>query len=134
MSDDYKDPRWQKLRLKIMERDGFACVACLDATSTLHVHHMKYHKYLWTTPAEWLQTLCESCHSALGRHPKAGISWMRLEHGPVISIDHCPCCSHPWVFADESGLRCEQCDWTQSTAFNVLFSTLDYRRGTGGVA
>lgn len=36
-----KDPRWQKRRLEIFQRDEFTCQVCFDTESTLHVHqHM----------------------------------------------------------------------------------------------
>lgn len=57
------DPRWQKKRLEILSRDGFACYWCGDTTSTLHVHHEKYHKDPWDAPDEDLVTVCEDCHS-----------------------------------------------------------------------
>lgn len=57
------DPRWQKVRLKVMERDGWACVLCGDATSTLTVHHSVYRGNPWDAPTEYLHTLCVECHS-----------------------------------------------------------------------
>ena len=39
-----RDPRWQKKRLEIMERDDFTCVHCQDNASTLNVHHGFYTK------------------------------------------------------------------------------------------
>lgn len=63
--EQYRDPRWQKKRLEIMERDEFACQMCSDSKSVLNVHHRYYtptHK-VWDYPNEALVTLCESCHS-----------------------------------------------------------------------
>lgn len=59
-----KDPRWQKRRLKILERDEWKCQICGDATSTLHVHHRWYEpgKEPWDVPDNALVTLCETCH------------------------------------------------------------------------
>lgn len=59
-----KDPRWQKRRLEIMQRDGFACRSCGDADSTLNVHHGYYEKGLdpWDYHDQTLFTLCEDCH------------------------------------------------------------------------
>lgn len=64
-SDKLKDPRWQKKRLEIMERDRFSCVFCHDKSSTLHVHHIAYFKNYepWETPNGFLVTLCEDCHT-----------------------------------------------------------------------
>lgn len=63
-AEKLKDPRWQKRRLEILSRDDWACQACGDKTSTLHVHHRFYERGLepWEA-ANWaLVTLCEDCH------------------------------------------------------------------------
>lgn len=63
-SDLFKDPRWQKKRLKVFERDDWACQKCYNTESTLNVHH-KYYKDKtepWDYPLEALITLCENCH------------------------------------------------------------------------
>jgi 5-methylcytosine-specific restriction endonuclease McrA len=57
------DPKWQRKRLLIMERDGFQCRDCKAAEKTLHVHHCHYCKgNPWETPDELLLTLCTDCH------------------------------------------------------------------------
>lgn len=67
MSDYWKklkDPRWQRKRLEIMERDEFCCVFCGDKNSTLNVHHKNYRKGAepWEYDDENFMTLCEDCH------------------------------------------------------------------------
>jgi 5-methylcytosine-specific restriction endonuclease McrA len=59
-----KDPRWQKKRLHILERDHWTCQDCLDTESTLEVHHTEYlpNTEPWDYPDELLVTLCEKCH------------------------------------------------------------------------
>lgn len=59
-----RDPRWQRKRLEIMERDGFACIHCGDKTKTLNVHHAYYEsgKAPWEYGNWSLVTLCEDCH------------------------------------------------------------------------
>ena len=46
MAKDYtellKDPRWQRKRLKIFERDEFKCRRCNDEFTNLHIHHLYY--------------------------------------------------------------------------------------------
>ncbi len=37
-AEKLRDPKWQKKRLRIMERDGFVCVECRDERSSLNVH------------------------------------------------------------------------------------------------
>lgn len=63
-SDKLKDPRWQKLRLRILERDKFTCVECGTITDTLHVHHLIYRKAVdpWDYDDGDLITYCEKCH------------------------------------------------------------------------
>jgi HNH endonuclease len=63
-SEKLKDPRWQKKRLEIMERDKFTCQYCQHDDLTLTVHHKMYDKKLepWEYPDNMLITLCESCH------------------------------------------------------------------------
>ena len=62
-SEKLKDPRWQKIRLKIFERDDWCCQLCFDRDSTLTVHHHQYNgKDPWDTPLDMMVTLCEPCH------------------------------------------------------------------------
>lgn len=63
-SEKLRDPRWQRKRLKIMERDDFQCMKCMDSESTLNVHHCYYDygKEPWDYPSKSLITLCEKCH------------------------------------------------------------------------
>jgi 5-methylcytosine-specific restriction endonuclease McrA len=63
-ADKLKDPRWQKKRLEVFQRDGFSCRACGDTTKTLNVHHLRYKKggEPWESPLSDLMTLCEYCH------------------------------------------------------------------------
>ena len=57
-----QDPRWQKKRLQIMERDGFKCRDCSDDKSSLQVHHCAYREEPWDAPNDALMTLCANCH------------------------------------------------------------------------
>lgn len=57
-----KDPRWQKKRLQILERDNWTCQDCYDTTTTLNVHHLHYGEAPWDVPDGLLITLCEPCH------------------------------------------------------------------------
>jgi len=74
-ADLLRDPRWQKRRLEIMERDEWTCKMCADTESTLTVHHKTYrlddsspnipHGTL-RNPWDYLDcdliTLCDKCH------------------------------------------------------------------------
>ncbi len=58
------DPRWQRRRLEIMQRDDFACLLCQSEDKTLAVHHRAYlrGREPWDYPADALVTLCDECH------------------------------------------------------------------------
>lgn len=62
--EQYKDPRWQKKRLEILERDNWECLICGTKDKTLHVHHTFYKRgaKVWEAKNKWLKTLCEDCH------------------------------------------------------------------------
>lgn len=59
-----KDPRWQKKRLEIFQRDDWQCQKCGDKKSMLAVHHESYIEGFepWEYPSAMLTTLCEECH------------------------------------------------------------------------
>lgn len=62
-AEKLKDPRWQKKRLEILNRDEWKCKACDDSKATLHIHHIAYNKGdPWDIKDHLLITLCESCH------------------------------------------------------------------------
>lgn len=63
-SEKLKDPQWQKMRLKVMERDNWQCQSCGDKKLTLHIHHKIYlkGKEPWESQESDLVTLCEKCH------------------------------------------------------------------------
>jgi hypothetical protein len=59
-----KDPRWQKKRLEIMQRDDFKCKKCFSDEKQLHVHH-NYYQFgteIWDYPSDCYDTLCYDCH------------------------------------------------------------------------
>lgn len=63
-SEKLRDPRWQRKRLEIMQRDGFTCQLCKSKTDTLNVHHLAYGPGdPWDCDDLLLVTLCEECHS-----------------------------------------------------------------------
>lgn len=64
-SDYLKDPRWQKLRLLVMQRDNFTCTLCGDNRTTLNVHHEAYNGKPWNISIDLLKTTCMHCHSVI---------------------------------------------------------------------
>ncbi len=59
-----RDPRWQRKRNGILERDDYRCRFCWDSKVNLQVHHKRYaaSRIPWDVPDSWLITLCERCH------------------------------------------------------------------------
>lgn len=72
-SEKLKDPRWQKKRLKILERDSFKCHYCNDEKTQLQVHHLKYNGEPWESNDKYLITLCAHCHSSTEICNRTGI-------------------------------------------------------------
>lgn len=64
-SDKLQDPRWQKKRLQVLNRDNFTCLYCGDEKTTLHIHHLSYKNNPWDAELEELQTTCKFCHKAI---------------------------------------------------------------------
>lgn len=64
-AEKLKDPRWQRKRLEVLNRDSFKCRKCGNDKQTLHVHHTGYRNghEPWEYQGEELLTLCEACHS-----------------------------------------------------------------------
>lgn len=71
-AEKLKSPKWQKLRLKILERDKWTCQSCFDTESTLNVHHKSYifNNEIWDYPDDNFQTLCETCHASLTEYKR----------------------------------------------------------------
>jgi hypothetical protein len=66
-SDLLRDPRWQRKRLEIMERDDWQCQECGDKATTLNVHHRRYVKGCkpWEYEDDDLVCLCQPCHGQI---------------------------------------------------------------------
>lgn len=90
-SETLKDPRWQKKRLSILERDEFKCRECGDTESTLNVHHKKYdfNKNPWDYNDSNLITLCENCHKEKHKLKK----WLKdkIDFMPNVWLDEYKC-------------------------------------------
>ena len=66
-AEKLRDPRWQKKRLEVLERDGWRCLKCQSTENELHVHHKKYKSGAapWEYRNDQLQTLCRACHEEI---------------------------------------------------------------------
>jgi hypothetical protein len=90
-----RDPRWQKKRLEILNRDEFTCQECLDKGTTLHIHHKSYIKGRdpWDYEDFNLITLCEVCHEIEEKiisQKKALKERLELKYQNL--PQHCPAC------------------------------------------
>ena len=78
-----KDPRWQKKRLVILERDGWKCRFCGEAKEALSVHHCFYYSTYkpWEYPDKSLITLCESCHGSEKEEKASFTEYLKIRMG-----------------------------------------------------
>lgn len=62
-----KSGHWRQLRLAAFERDNYRCSLCKKKflERQLNGHHLNYHKDLYKSTVEEIQTLCISCHEKL---------------------------------------------------------------------
>jgi 5-methylcytosine-specific restriction endonuclease McrA len=62
-----RDPRWQRKRLEVMQREDFTCQNCGAKNQTLNVHHRYYAKGMkpWEYDDDTLHCLCEPCHEKI---------------------------------------------------------------------
>lgn len=107
-SDKLKDPRWQKKRLKIFERDEWKCIHCGRNDRTLHVHHIEYQRGLepWEYSDDKLQTLCEKCHTSLYSLRNGSIT---LFEGGFSYDGRCPSCNSSNIREKGSWDKCMDC-------------------------
>jgi hypothetical protein len=108
-SEKLKDPRWQKMRLRVMERDNFTCRDCFSKEETLHVHHAFYEKGAqpWEYEDRYLITLCAGCHEKVEAQR---LSVLKAMASPHIS-------RHMALFAqifDSTGVSLEFLSWALS--------------------
>lgn len=63
---DYKNPKWQKKRLEIMQSKGFKCEWCESIDKELHTHHIIYEKgkRIWEYEDTNFMLLCKDCHES----------------------------------------------------------------------
>lgn len=61
--EQLRDPRWQRFRLKILERDNWRCTVCGIDVVELHVHHIDYGRNPWDIPPSSAATVCHTCHA-----------------------------------------------------------------------
>ena len=106
-SEKLKDPRWQKKRLEIFERDNFQCIKCKSGVKSLHIHHVRYKKN--TEPWDYsnldLITLCETCHG--------------VEHNEVKELDKERYYEGLLIFQDEKNTKN-----AIQTQIDMLFNSL----------
>ena len=118
MSDYWKklqDPRWQKKRLEIMERDKFTCQGCFAKDKTLTVHHGYYEwgSEPWEYDDATLWTLCTDCHEAVrdvGLHFRYVVATIPPSHFLDAEEDNGVCVGLEYIKAQLS----EAVEWMQS--------------------
>lgn len=83
-----KDPRWQKKRLEIMQRDEFKCSRCNRGDVTLNVHHRIYRKKCepWEYGDDDLTTLCQPCHSIITDEDSSIKEWLSWDENRLFIL------------------------------------------------
>ena len=107
-AEKLRDPRWQKKRLEVFNRDNWQCCHCGNGSRTLHVHHIKYRGYIdpWEYGLEELQTLCAPCHTSL-KDLRDGT--VILDEGGWSYDGKCPSCGSSNIREKGSYDACNDC-------------------------
>jgi len=87
-SQKLKDPRWQKKRLEILERDNWTCCGCGATDKELQVHHSQYNGKPWDAHSDNLQTLCHECHELISeaiKHFRISVSQIKPADARTLS-------------------------------------------------
>jgi 5-methylcytosine-specific restriction endonuclease McrA len=96
----YSCARWRKLRFKILERDGYTCVACnyKGESRDLQVDHilprLQFPQVQWREVN--LRTLCRTCHTQIGTSMGRGGKATKIKLKPVIGEDGFPVDNPEW--------------------------------------
>lgn len=85
-SEKLKNPKWQKKRLEILQRDNFKCSKCADTETELQIHHLKYTGNPWDAPNENLITVCKHCHFILEDAKEKHFEIIGIEDGGFYKI------------------------------------------------
>jgi hypothetical protein len=114
-SEKLKDPRWQRLRLEVLDRDDFTCQICFDSTTTLSVHHRYYIKGRepWDYPLQLLITLCQPCHEEEGKNAVWGHLDRHARGCGLFESDVANLCDAIWFYFT-------QANYPPSVALDVL--------------
>lgn len=93
-ADKLRDPRWQRKRLQILQRDDFTCQRCMKKDIELHVHHCMYKpgREPWEYHERLLVTLCKNCHLLLQRQISVFVAFITeklLTSGIVLRDEDC---------------------------------------------
>lgn len=106
------DPRWQRLRLEIFQRDDWSCLICKRKDLELQIHHCDYFPNVdpWDYPRDMLYTLCKGHHSdeMIRERAEKGLITMLRHKGFMIG--------DLWAF---QGLG-----WTDEEYMQTLITTL----------
>lgn len=86
-TEKLKDPRWQRKRLEVMQRDNFTCRDCGSSDQSLQIHHCGYRgDGPWAAPTHLLLTLCGDCHTArqdIEKYIKSGVEGVMAATGII---------------------------------------------------
>ena len=115
-AEKLKDPRWQRKRLEVFNRDNFRCQYCLNEHFTLHVHHLTYQYGFepWEADDSDLTTICEDCHDLEHRIEERN----RRLFDNIYALDEdfrnkmrCPACGNGDFNFVGSDVICSVCGW-----------------------
>lgn len=102
----YRDPRWQKKRLELLERAGWKCEICGASEKELHAHHVIYRKD--TAPWEYedyeYRVLCDKHHLEIEEQVKPAVLAMGTWMDPLVTMELVDRLCHAFNIARSNGV------------------------------
>lgn len=103
-SQKLQDPRFQKLRLEVLNFTDFKCEDCGRKDKSLHIHHTVYvsGREPWEYELDTLMSLCPDCH----KHRQGREEAMRLALGKLtrhFTVEELE--TEVWILLKEISLR-----------------------------
>lgn len=128
-----KDPRWQKKRLEVMQRDNFTCQHCGAQDKELQVHHLIYHKDYkpWEYQSDELITLCRKCHEVESEYNSSVYKdFVELKESfkrRGFSMSLLSSCLNFLGFVCENADIEDRCDVVDKFVGNMIYGTQNYK-------
>lgn len=130
------DPKWQRKRLEIFQRDNFTCKRCGSTEKELHVHHNYYifGKDAWDYPDDCYLTLCFECHKNEDLNKEElKLIWKEIQSRKIKQYESTSC-AYPYQILDDRHFRLvKMMERAESYSVNICNYAAKFEDHKGGL-